>query len=90
MLVLPIVLGNSMVLFALLSSKARKSRMNFFITHLAAAGQHIFVSCSTSGSKYCTWELSVKNLMTSLHLALHFILFETLIGIELRMIDIYN
>ncbi|XP_023344767.1 cardioacceleratory peptide receptor [Eurytemora carolleeae] len=32
-----IVLGNSMVLVALLSSKARKSRMNFFIMHLAAA-----------------------------------------------------
>ena len=34
-----IVLGNSMVLVALLSSKARKSRMNFFIMHLAAAGK---------------------------------------------------
>lgn len=32
-----IVLGNSTVLLALLSSKARKSRMNFFIMHLAAA-----------------------------------------------------
>jgi hypothetical protein len=30
-----------MVLFALLSSKARKSRMNFFITHLAAAGEQV-------------------------------------------------
>jgi hypothetical protein len=52
MLVLPIVLGNSMVLFALLSSKARKSRMNFFITHLAAAGQHFFVSQNVSVTKY--------------------------------------
>ena len=32
-----IVLGNSLVLASLLHSRARKSRMNFFIAHLAAA-----------------------------------------------------
>jgi hypothetical protein len=34
-----IVLGNSAVLVALLVSKRRKSRMNFFIMQLALAGQ---------------------------------------------------
>ena len=32
-----IVIGNATVLIALLLSKGRKSRMNFFIKHLAAA-----------------------------------------------------
>ena len=32
-----IVIGNAAVLIALLLSKGRKSRMNFFIKHLAAA-----------------------------------------------------
>ena len=34
-----IVLGNTAVLVALLLNKARKSRMNFFIMHLALAGK---------------------------------------------------
>lgn len=33
-----IVLGNSAVLLALLFNKSSKSRMNFFIMHLAFAG----------------------------------------------------
>ena len=33
-----IVIGNATVLIALIVSKGRKSRMNFFIKHLAAAG----------------------------------------------------
>jgi len=34
-----IVLGNTAVLVALLLNKSRKSRMNFFIMHLALAGK---------------------------------------------------
>lgn len=34
-----IVVGNSAVLVTLVVSKSRKSRMNFFIKHLAAAGE---------------------------------------------------
>jgi neuropeptide S receptor 1 len=36
-----IVIGNIAVLLALLPSKSRKSRMNFFIKHLALAGKKL-------------------------------------------------
>jgi len=38
-----IVLGNTAVLVALLLNKSRKSRMNFFIMHLALAGKELHV-----------------------------------------------
>jgi len=40
-----IVLGNTAVLVALLLNKARKSRMNFFIMHLALAGKETLQRC---------------------------------------------
>jgi len=52
-----IVLGNSMVLIALLSSKARKSRMNFFIMHLAAADLSVGLLSVTTD---IIWKITVS------------------------------
>ena len=46
LLLLSIVIGNSAVIVALKLSKSRKSRTNFFIMHLALAGEQPCYSIS--------------------------------------------
>lgn len=51
-----IVMGNSMVIITLLSTRARRSRMNFFIMHLAAADLSVgLLSVSTD----IVWKLTM-------------------------------
>jgi hypothetical protein len=67
-----IVLGNTSVLVALLLNKSRKSRMNYFIMHLALAGKKIHMSSTIQFTiaefnivrSACVWSGSKHTLQT--------------------------
>jgi hypothetical protein len=58
-----IVIGNIAVLLALLPNKSRKSKMNFFIKHLALAGKKHYDILILNSQKFLEYSLPLQKII---------------------------